>query len=97
MSFIQIIEYETDRPDEIAAVGEQMEASGATMRFTSLRMTKDRDKPNSYVTIVEFPSYEAAMENSNAPETQALAAKMAELSTGPARFHNLDVTRSLPQ
>jgi hypothetical protein len=33
-------------------------------RFTSLRMAKDLDTPNRYVTIVEFPSYEAAMENS---------------------------------
>jgi hypothetical protein len=96
MSFVQIIEYETDRPEEVAALGEQMEASGTPQRFTSLRMTKDRDRPNGYVTIVEFPSYEVAMENSDAPETQAFAAKMMELATGPARFLNLDVTRSLP-
>jgi hypothetical protein len=96
MSFIQIIEYETDRPDEVAALGAEMEASGSAPRFTSLRMTKDLDKPNSYATIVEFPSYEVAMENSNAPETKAFAAKMAELTSGPPRFHNLDVTRALP-
>jgi hypothetical protein len=32
-------------------------------------MASDRDRPNRYVTIVEFPSYEAAMENSRRPET----------------------------
>lgn len=96
MSFIQIIEYETDRPDEVAALSAQMEASGSPQRFTSLRITKDKEKPNGYVTIVEFPSYQAAMENSRAPETQAFAAKMMELATGPARFTNLDVIRSLP-
>jgi hypothetical protein len=46
MSFIQIIEYQTDRSDEAGALEAQMEASDAQPRFTSLRMTKDRDKPN---------------------------------------------------
>ncbi len=96
MSFIQIIEYETDHPDEIAALGAQMEASDNPRLFTSLRITRDRDTSNGYVTIVEFPSYEVAMENSKAPETQAFAAKMMELATGPPRFHNLDVIRALP-
>jgi hypothetical protein len=95
MSFIQIIEYETDRPEEVAALGAEMEKHG-NQRFTSLRMTKDMDATNGYVTIVEFPSYEAAMENSNAPETKAFAARMAELSSAPPRFHNLDVRRALP-
>ena len=31
------------------------------------------------------------MENSNSPETQAFAAKMAELCDGPATFYNLDL------
>ena len=95
MSFIQIIEYQTDRPDEVAALEGEMEASEAPQRFTRLYTTKDRDRSNGYVTIVEFPSYEAAMENSNAPETQAFAAKMMELATGPPRFLNLDVTRTI--
>lgn len=96
MSFIQIIEYETDRPDEVAALSAEMEASDPTPRFTSLRMTKDEDRPNGYVTIVEFPSKEAAMANNEDPRTQAFAAKMMELAKGPARFVNLDVTRALP-
>lgn len=96
MSFIQIIEYQTDRPDEVAALGAQMEASGGVQRFTSLHMTKDRDKTNGYVTIVEFPSYEVAMENSDAPETKEFAAKMMELAVGPPRFLNLDVIRTVP-
>ena len=32
-------------------------------------LTRDRDRPNTYVDIVEFPSYEDAMKNSELPET----------------------------
>jgi hypothetical protein len=57
--------------------------------------TKNLDKPNGYVTIVEFPSYDEAMENSKSPDTQQFAARMAELCTGPPRFVNLDVMRDV--
>ena len=40
-----------------------------------------------------FPSYEAAMENSNRPETAEFAAKLAKLCAGPPTFRNLDVVR----
>ena len=97
MTFIQIIEYTTDRFDEIQALGDQMrEASGAATRFTTLTVTKDRDEADRFVTIVEFPSYEDAMANSNAPETQEFAAKMRQLSTSAPRFLNLDVVRRYP-
>jgi hypothetical protein len=52
-----------------------------------------RDNDGIYFNIVEFPSYEAAMENSNRPETAEFAAQLAKLCDGPATFHNLDVTR----
>ena len=42
-------------------------------------------------TIVEFPSYEEAMENSNRPETAAYAEKMMALCEGEVTFRNLDV------
>ncbi len=95
MSFIQIIEYETDKADEIEALGREMEDSDIPSRVTWLASTKDRDKANAYVTIVEFPSYEEAMQNSTAPETQRFAARMADLCTAPPVFHNLDVMREL--
>ena len=43
------------------------------------------------MVIVEFPSYEAAMENSNLPETEALAEEMAKRADGPATYYNLEV------
>jgi hypothetical protein len=53
----------------------------------------DRDEPGTYLQIVEFPSYEAAMENSGHPETEALAQRLATLCSGPPKFRNLDVGR----
>jgi hypothetical protein len=91
MSFIQIIEYETDRPDEVAALDKEFEDADTPTRLTHMHLGKDRDRPNGYVAIVEFPSYDEAMANSKAPETQQYAARMTELCTGPPRFVNLDV------
>jgi quinol monooxygenase YgiN len=96
MSFIQIIEYETERPDEIMALDREFEEAGMPTRISHMHLTKDRENPNGYVTIVEFPSYEEAMANSKSPETQQFAARMTELCTGPPRFVNLDVLRELP-
>jgi hypothetical protein len=95
MSFVQIIEYETDRPDEMRALGEarMAEAAPSTGRVTVCR---DRDRPNRFFTIVEFPSYEAAMENSARPETSAFAQQMAALCTRGPEFYNLDVEMTSP-
>ena len=41
--------------------------------------------------IVEFPSYEDAMANSELPETAAFAEKLRGLCDSPMRFRNLDV------
>ena len=43
--------------------------------------------------VVEFPSYEAAMENSQRPETAKLAERLAALCSAPPTFRNLDVRR----
>ena len=93
--FIQIIEYTTSRPQEVRAVSERFRerraaegGSGTAVRGT---VTQDRDRPGVYLSIVEFPSYEEAMANSDRPDTQEFARAMAELCDGPPRFFNLDV------
>ena len=53
--------------------------------------TKDRDRPNTYVQIVEFPSYEDAMANSKLPQTATFAEKLRRLCDRPMDFRNLDV------
>jgi quinol monooxygenase YgiN len=97
MSFVQIIEYETDRPDEVSALGETRSAEmGDPPPGFRLLVTQDRDNPKRYVTIVEFPSYEVAMESSQRPETDEFARQMAALCTGPPTYRNLEVRRSVP-
>ncbi|GID94038.1 hypothetical protein ACFQFC_09730 [Amorphoplanes digitatis] len=97
MGFVQIIEYETDRPDEIQALGdEQIARAGETPPGFRLTVTQDRENPQRYVTIVEFASHEEAMANSDRPETGEFARQMAALCKGAPRFSNLDVIRSVP-
>jgi quinol monooxygenase YgiN len=92
MAFIQIIEFKTSRVDELTAALdawlEQTQGKRAAVRGTQ---TRDRDVTDTYVQIVEFPSYEAAMANSDLPETAEFAAKLAALCDGPPSFRNLDV------
>ncbi len=92
MAFIQIIEVTTDRLEACQALVEEWEQSTKGRR-TAQRgtFTKDRDRPDTYVQIVEFPSYEDAMANSAMPETADFAKRLAELTTAPMAFRNLDV------
>jgi quinol monooxygenase YgiN len=89
--FVQVVEYTTTRFDEVVALGQryrEQRGDGGPVRVT---ITKDRDRPNTYITIAEFSSYDAAMANSNAPETQQFAEQMAKLVDGPPTFRNLDI------
>ena len=95
MPFVQLIEFQTDKIDELTAIVDKwLETSKGWRTATRSTLTEDRDRPGSYVQMVEFPSYEAAMENSNRPETSEFAARMAALCDGDAVFRNLDVLRS---
>ncbi len=94
--FLQIIEFQTSRHDEVETLLQEFRSSTADKR-TSVRgyECSDRDQPNTYVTIVEFPSYEAAMQNSQLPETAQFAEQMGKLCDGPPTFRNLDLIQSL--
>jgi quinol monooxygenase YgiN len=96
--FIQIIEFTSSRPDELQALGEEYRAGRAASgdRVPVIRGTiaTDRDRPNTYLNIVEFASYEDAMENSSNPATQEFSQKMMALCDGPPKFLNLDVVET---
>jgi hypothetical protein len=94
MAFIQIIEVTTTRPEEIQELVEEWSArtEGRRSAYRST-LTADRDRPGTYVQIVEFPSYQQAMANSGLPETGEFAEKLARLCDGPPVFRNLDVRR----
>ena len=98
MAFIQVIEFSTQKPDEVRALIDEIRSATAD-RGTVVRadVCTDRDQPGRFVNIVRFESYESAMENSDLPETQDFARRMAELADGPPRFLNLDVVDSFEQ
>jgi len=99
MEFLQIIEYRTSKPEEMQALGDEYrakrEAEGG-MGPVQVFMGKDRDADDVYLTIVRFPSYEVAMENSQREDTGELAGKMAALADGPPTFRNVDLVSQWP-
>lgn len=96
MSFIQIIDYETDQPAEIDAAMRDALESGMQPGFTRMEHTRDHDNPNHFMTIVEFPSYEEAMANSSRPETDMMAQQLAAMCTSGPYYRNLDVQIQMP-
>lgn len=92
-AFIQIIEIRTGRIAEVRALVDEMRASGTG---TAVRgtVTEDRDRPGYYLNIVEFDSFESAMENSARPEVSQYAAGLAALCDEPPRFYNLNVVEA---
>jgi len=97
MTFVQIIEYETSHADELEkAFDEWLPASEGRRTVLQELHTQDRENPGHYVDIVEFPSYEKAMQNNDLPETQHIAARLRALCDGEPRFMNLEVAREEP-
>jgi heme-degrading monooxygenase HmoA len=98
MSFIQIVEYETDRADEIAAAmnEQQMPPAEEVPGFRRMAVAQDRDNPKRYLVIVEFDSYEQAMANSDKPETDAMAKRLSAMVTKGPTYSNLDVLQAQP-
>lgn len=93
-AFIQTISFSTSRIDEMNKLMEDWDEEGTDAPgFRSSKVCKDRDNDNAYIVIAEFDSYELAMQNSQRPETDAFAKRMAELCDGPPAFGNYDVIR----
>jgi quinol monooxygenase YgiN len=94
MKFVQLIEFKTGDIEAFnRTLDEWLAKTEAVRTSTRAVQGRDRDNERTYIHIVEFPSYEAAMENSNRPETAEFAAQLAKLCDSPPSFRNLDVTR----
>lgn len=92
MKFIQVIEFDSSRIDEMRKIGDEWEAAaGGESKAVRRVMCEDRDRPGHYVNIVFFDSYDEAMENSSNPVTTEYSQKMAALTDGPPKFYNLNV------
>src|SRR5262245_10060449 len=96
MRFIQTVSYTTSKPDALKALADQWEQDNpSTPGMVSLKLLKDRDRENSYIILVEFESYEVAMQNSERPETDAFAKQMASLVDGGPTYGNDDVVQEM--
>ena len=92
--FVQIIEMQTSRIDEVESLIDELRSQPGPMPVVRATLAEDRDRPGYYLNIIEFESYEQAMENSNKPETTEMAGRMAALCDAPPKFYNLDLRRS---
>ncbi|WP_030764311.1 MULTISPECIES: hypothetical protein [unclassified Streptomyces] len=95
MKFAQIIDFETERIDEVRdllrAYEEQARSQARAGAPTTRTLLQDRANSRRYLAVVEFASHEEAMANSNAPETGELAARLSELMTRPTVYTDCDV------
>lgn len=91
-AFVQLIKFRTHRIDDFDATVRQWEQAVGSARTARWVITgADREQPDSYMQIVEFPSYEAAMANSDHPVTSEFADQLSKLCDGEPTFHNMDV------
>ncbi len=98
MPFVQIIEITTTKVAEIEELmNGSMAATQGRRSASRSTLAEDRERPDTYVQVVEFPSYEEAMANSALPETTAFAEKLSALCLSGPTFRNLDLVRSCSQ
>jgi quinol monooxygenase YgiN len=92
VAFFQILQVETDHElAEIRRLDQEWRDATQGQRSTqSTIVCRNRDNSNSYVVIVEFPSYEEAMRNSGLPATQRFAEQLQAISNQEPKFLNLD-------
>ncbi len=94
MTFVQLIDCKTSRFDEMnQLVDSWLEQTGGKRTATHSLIGKDRSDASHFVEIVEFPSYEEAMRNSNLPETDQIFHDMVALCDEMPTFTDLEVVR----
>jgi hypothetical protein len=94
MRFAQIIEFTTDHIEQFNAELDawQLRTEGKRIPHRAV-LSKDRDDPGRYLLVVEFSTFQDAMDNSSRPETAEFASFLGSLGTTPLGFRNLDVLR----
>lgn len=94
MTFVQLIDCKTTRYDDMNRLMDSwVEATRGKRTATHSMIGKDRARTGHYVEIVEFPSYEEAMKNSQLPETNRIFEEMVALCDETPTFTDLDVVR----
>ncbi len=100
LNFSQTMTVYCDDPAPIIDLLEEWDRNQAAadiMGYMGIRVLADREEPRRYVIIADFgvvdPDMSAAdeaMRNNERPETQATAARMAELIDGQVEYHHYD-------
>ncbi|GAA0605539.1 ester cyclase [Streptomyces crystallinus] len=94
MKFAQIIDFKTDRYDDLDRLMDQwVEQTKGKRTATRGLIGKDRSDGSHFVEVVEFASYDEAMANSDLPETNRIFEEMVALCDGMPTFTDLDVVR----
>jgi steroid delta-isomerase-like uncharacterized protein len=94
MTFVQIIDCKTDRVDDMNRLLDKwVEQTHGKRTATHATVATDRADSHHVIEIVEFPSYEEAMRQSNLPETNRIFEEMVALCEMPPTFTDLDVVR----
>ncbi|MFF6773877.1 ester cyclase [Streptomyces sp. NPDC012637] len=94
MSFVQIIDCKTSRVDDLNRLMDRwVEQTKGKRTATHSIVGKDRSDASHVVEIVEFPSYDVAMRNSQLPETDKIFREMVALCDEMPTFTDLDVVR----
>jgi hypothetical protein len=91
-AFVQLIEFSTDRIDELRSLEQQwLDAIGSDRTAVWGLVGSDRSEPRRYVQVVGFPDAEMAAANSKHPATGRIAEQLRALCDGDPVFRDLDV------
>ncbi|MFE0514587.1 ester cyclase [Streptomyces sp. NPDC058964] len=94
MTFVQLIDCKTSQFDRMNRLMDTwVEQTKGKRTATHSIIAKDRSDASHFIEIVEFPSYEEAMRNSNLPETDKIFQEMVALCDEMPTFTDLDVVR----
>ncbi|MCF6525263.1 ester cyclase [Streptomyces sp. JJ36] len=94
MSFVQVIDCRTSRVEELNRLMDSwVEATEGKRTATHSIVAQDRADSSHVVEIVEFPSYEEAMRNSQLPETDRIFRELVAVCDQEPRFTDLEVVR----
>ncbi|MEU3525426.1 ester cyclase [Streptomyces sp. NPDC038707] len=94
MTFVQLIECRTSRLDEMnRLLDDWLRHAHGRRTATHAVVGRDRADASHVVEVVEFPSYEEAMRNSDLPETERIFGDLAALCEERPTFTALDVVR----
>ncbi|MBO8191202.1 ester cyclase [Streptomyces oryzae] len=94
MTFVQFIDCKTENVEQLdRLMDDWVEATQGKRTATHSMVGQDRSDSTHVVEIVEFPSYEEAMKNSQLPETDRIFQELVAVCEETPTFTDLDVVR----